>query len=94
MRGFEYVGRVTSLGWGYEIGIGPDPIDTVSPGDVLCVSAYEHGPMRSGFVQVDVVGEDLVVTRASVRDAIPTIAERDYVFRATALGELAFRRPS
>lgn len=89
MRGWERVGRVTRRTWDFDLWLlGSHLIDK---GDVLRFSASESGPLRAGSIQVAALLDGGVVTDARTCEAVPSLADDDIVYRATALGEHAFK---
>lgn len=78
MRGWERVGRVG------------DPVEhvlaDVPPDSIIALSAYADGPLRCGVMRARDSASTFVwnwpITGATIGD---------YVFRATAIGENAFR---
>lgn len=94
MRGWEYIGQVTWIEW-HEIAIDRDA-SIIEPGAIIAVSSPKDGELRWGTFQVETTGKDVIVARghAGVQGNIPSIAERDHVYLARALGEHAFTRVS
>ena len=94
MRGWEHVGRVARRTRDFDLWLwDPDRMhDRIGKGDILRFSYSETGPLRSGQVQVKALLADGVVTDERTDAAIVALCDGDHVFRATALGEHAFKR--
>lgn len=92
MRGWQLIGRA-GRSHDFDLVLDSQTPDwsRVEKGDVVRAAHRPDGPMRSGQVRVEHVGADLVVCDERPMFAITGLAEGDFVFRATALGEDAFR---
>lgn len=94
MRGFQYVGRLDEDSPLSAVAVKLCNPPRAEAGDVIAFSFAKDGPLRDGFARVDDVAGNWLALSTRASAACPTIAQHDYVFRATALGEDAFRRLS
>lgn len=89
MIGWQPVGRVKRTTRDFDLWLVGS--EQIRKDDVLRFSAYEDGPLRAGQVQVVGLLASGVATDCTTDAAIPALCDGDYVFRATAIGEHAFR---
>ena len=94
MTGWQLIGR-TGRSHDFDLVLDSQTPDwpRVENGDVIRVSRHATGPLRSGSVRVAHTGHDLLVCDERPMHTITGLAEGDFVFRATALGETVFGGP-